>query len=82
MKVKKIDEMNCVNESNANECLHIAEMDIDSLENGEYEGYRYAYWFELKNGFKFRTKSGVRCSRKFATLKKYSVENGEITEIK
>lgn len=81
MKIKKIDEMDCVNESNTNECLHIAEMDINDLENGEYEGYRYGYWFELKNGFKFKTESGVRNTRKFAPLKLYRVENGNVTEI-
>lgn len=81
MKIKRIDEMDCVNESNANECLHIAEMDINDLENGEYEGYRYDYWFELKNGFKFKMETGVKVSKKFAPLKLYRVENGMVTEI-
>ncbi len=82
MKVKKIDEMNCVNESITNECIHPMTTSIENLENGEYMGYRYGYVFELENGFKFETESGVRCSRKFAPLKKYRVENGTITEIK
>lgn len=81
MKVKKIDEMNCVNEGITNECIHPMTTDIENLEDGEYSGYRYDYMFELENGFKFKTKSGVRCSRKFAPLKKYRVMGGEIFEI-
>lgn len=64
-----------------NECIHPMTTSIKNLEDGEYMGYRYGYMFELENGFKFETESGVRCSRKFAPLKKYRVVKGEIYEM-
>ena len=65
-----------------NECIHPVETDLENLEDGEYEGYRYGCWFELKNGFKFRVKGGaVKTSRNLAPLKRYRVENGYCSEV-
>ena len=37
---------------------------LTELENGVYDGYYYAYTFELRDGRKYRTKIGIRCSKK------------------
>lgn len=47
---------------------------LTELENGVYEGYYYAYTFELRDGRKYRTKIGIRCSKKgCGGLKKFKI---------
>lgn len=52
---------------------------LSSLPNGVYNGLHYGYVFELKDGKKFETPTGIRCYRKHCGgYKDYKVENGEI----
>lgn len=47
---------------------------LTELENGIYKGYYYACIFELRDGRKYRTKIGIKCSKKgCGGLKKFKI---------
>lgn len=54
---------------------------IDNLPDGEYKARWYGYTLELDNGDKYKTKTGVRNTRRFSRIQMYTVKDGNVTQI-
>ena len=54
---------------------------IEELPEGVYEARYYAYTFELRDGRLFKTKIGVKRSRRMTGFEKYYVKDGDFRHI-
>lgn len=52
---------------------------LTDLSDGVYEGLRYGYTLELRNGDRYRTPTGVRHHRSTASWQQYSIKDGRFS---
>lgn len=64
-------------ENNEHSLVYDEYKPLTELKNGVYEGYYYTYIFELKNGRKYKTNMGVRCSKEYCGGPKKYLINGD-----